>query len=662
MTSNVSTGRGILHQALGITAASLLALGSCASSLSGGGGNPDDGGGVNKAPVIIGNTIAANNLSPETSQVVQFSVSASDPEGSALTFSWDDGNAAAGTFDGTGSSVFWSTEEAGTYTISVIAYDPELLSATASTSTTVAQAPDPPGPNDPPVFDQNGIQKDVSSPVAGQKIIFSVTASDSDGDTLSFVWQDDTGQDNFSDITVENGTSKATWSYDEAGSHTITAIANDGKATGTSMVSAVTSQTATVTLAAMPTSFDFSGAERCANCHSDVYDQWENTGHAHIEDTMQQIGRGRLESCRECHTVGYGEGGYISYDLTPQFANVQCESCHGSGTGHPANGPLPASFDPTDSCGRCHTEEHHPTFEEWQTSGHANFALDEHNATGSSCVKCHNGEWFVRIQINGEDPPAEDLAEGTHVTCATCHDPHGNGFENQLRVDPTATMIIPFDDTEVNAGKANTCLACHNGRRNRGDMENTIAKGGRGFHANSQGPMIFGVGGFEFDGYEYDKSHPHNSWNEEKCITCHMYSKEFEDFENPAIVGHSFAPKIESCNVCHTFATSEEMEAYKEEFINGTLAMLLEFETIWPAEWKTEDAGVFDLNNKPSSSDPPSTDGPPLNDPIGDQYRQAWWNYEYVREDASKGVHNPAYSRGLLQSAINKVNELNALP
>ncbi|MCB1218676.1 hypothetical protein KDL44_14930 [bacterium] len=659
MTSTVSERRSILQAALGVTAASLLALGSCASSLSGGGGNPDDNTGVNKAPVIVGNTIAANLLNPETDQTVTFSITASDPEGKALTYAWDDGNASAGEFDGTGASVFWSTSEAGSYTISVTVYDPELLSAAASTSMTVTQAADPPGPNDPPVFDQNGIRKDVTSPIAGQKIIFTATAADADGDALNFIWQDDTGQDNFSDPVIDNGTAKISWSYDEAGSYTITAIANDGK-TGTTSVSAVTSVTASVTLAAFPASFDFSGAERCSNCHSEVYDEWKDTGHAHIEDNIQMIGRGRLESCRECHTVGYKEGGYIDYDLTPEFANVQCESCHGSGSGHPANGPLPVTFDPTDTCGRCHTEAHHPTFDEWQTSAHANFDLEEHNATGGSCVQCHNGEWFVRIQIRGEEAPAEDLEMGTHITCATCHDPHNSTFEHQLRVDPNADVIIPFGETVVNGGNANTCLKCHNGRRNENDMNNTIAKGGRGFHANSQGPMIFGVGGFEFDGYNYDKEHPHNSWNEQKCITCHMWAKEFEDDLNPAIVGHSFTPRIESCNVCHTFATADEMEAYKEEFIAGTLAMLTEFEELWPADWKTEENGVFDLNNKPSSSDPPSTDGPPLNDALGDQYRQCWWNYEYIREDNSKGVHNPAYSRGLLQSAIDKLKELNA--
>lgn len=673
MTSTVRHWMLSAMKALGFAVAILLLVGGCASMMSGGDDpDPGDGNGdgngnnnpppvVNEAPVIIGDTVVANVLNPDTTMTVQFSAVASDPNGDALSYTWDDGNAGAGEFEGTGDSVFWSSTTAGSFTISVTVKDPDGLSDSASTTINVTEAPEPPGPNSPPAFDGDGIKKDVSSPIAGQKIFFTVSASDADGDPLAFVWSDDTGQNNFSNATVSDGTAKVAWMYDEAGTFTITATANDGKQS--SSVSVATSVSASVTQAAFPSSFDYLGREHCSQCHPQVFEQYMLTGHATMEDRMQEAGRGRLESCRECHDLGYGEGGFIDYDLTPQFANVQCESCHGSGVGHPASGPLPTFFDqPGETCGYCHTDAHHPTYDEWLTSGHATFDLEEHNATGSSCVQCHNGEWFVRVQINGEDPPEEDLALGTHITCATCHDPHNNQFEHQLRVDPEATIIIPFDDTPVIGGPANTCLSCHNGRRNRGNLESFVANGGRGFHANSQGPMLLGVGAQEWPAYEYDSQHPHNTWNDEKCITCHMWEKPFENEENIAVVGHSFNPRIESCNVCHTFLNAEEMEAYKLAFQEEVLGLLHEFETIWPAEWKTDVDGVVTLHNRPDTADPPTFDGPPRDDPVGNAYREALWNYLYVEEDHSKGVHNPDYTRSMLQAAIDRVMILNAAP
>jgi hypothetical protein len=665
MESNRQNGLFGPFLAAGITVAGMLIASGCANWASGGGGNGIDDpivDPVNKAPVIVGNTISASVLNPETSQSVKLAITAVDPEDEALTFAWDDGNAGAGVFDGSGASVFWTTTEAGPYTISVTVSDPDLLTASATTSLTVTQAAAPPGPNAAPVFDAAGISKDVTTPVAGQKIIFAAQASDPDGDPLQFIWEDSTGANNFFDESVgEDGKAKASWRFDTAGSYTITAIANDGKG-ASKVISAVMEVTANVSLAALPATFEFKGAEFCSSCHSDIYDSYVLTGHATREDEMQAAGLGRLESCRECHNVGYQNGGFIDYEVTPQFANVQCESCHGTGVGHPANGPLPNWFDePAETCGKCHTDAHHPTFDEWETSLHATFDLEASNATRTSCIKCHNGEWFVRIQINGEDPPAENLALGTHITCATCHDPHEATHENQLRVDPAATIILPFDDTPVNGGSANTCLSCHDGRRNRGNLDTFVTSGGHGFHPNSQGPMLYGIGGVEWPGFEYDTQHPHNTWNEEKCITCHMYTKEFEGAESPAIVGHSFIPKIESCNVCHTFQNAEEMEAYKAEYQNETLALLEEFEELWPAQWKTVVDGVTTIHEQPDSADPPTFDGPPLDDPLGNQYRECLWNYEYIEADSSKGIHNPAYGRALLNSAIAKLTELNAI-
>ena len=67
--------------------------------------------------------------------------------------------------------------------------------------------------------------------------------------------------------------------------------------------------------------------------------------------------------CVGCHVVGFQKGGFQSLVLTPQYANVQCESCHGPGRQHsekPAKGyglmPTPVG------CLQCHTTMNSPDF------------------------------------------------------------------------------------------------------------------------------------------------------------------------------------------------------------------------------------------------------------------------------------------------------------
>lgn len=641
---------------------------SCASMLSGGNADPPEDG-VNQAPMIVGNTIAANITAPETGQTVKFSMTVVDPENKPTTCTWDDGNNNAGEFDGDGSSVFWYSDTPGTFTIKAVVYDDKMLSATASTTITVTQAVlPPPDNNTPPVFSDAGIKGDVAAPVAGQKIIFSVQASDNDGDPIEYIWSDSTGQNNFSDETVgTDGKAKATWKISSPGTYTITATANDGHVSS-KLSSSVTTQDATVTVGAFPATFKYMGAAYCGSCHSTIKTEWEGTAHSTKEDRMQAAGMGRMESCRQCHNTGYSDGGYIDYDLTKQYANVQCESCHGSGVGHPANGKLPQHFAEEDqSCGKCHIDGHHPTYEEYQESDHfkMEFAKEEGMWTNKGCVQCHNGEWFVKMQINGEAAPTDNLPEGneTHIGCATCHDPHNGQFDGQLRVDSKTDVILPFDDTPVNGDTANTCLKCHNGRRTRANMDTTIAKGGRGMHGNAQGTMLFGVAGFQFPDTVYDTEHPHNTWNAKACVTCHMYKKGFDSEENPAQTGHSWEPKNEACLTCHTTQTPESMEAFKEAYVEEIKTLMAQFVDAWPAAWKdVSDPANPVLWNKTDPAATPPTVGPPSEDPIGNEYREAWWNYSYVKSDGSFGVHNPTYAKQLLETALAKVNELNALP
>jgi mono/diheme cytochrome c family protein len=67
--------------------------------------------------------------------------------------------------------------------------------------------------------------------------------------------------------------------------------------------------------------------------------------------------------CIACHVVGYQKGGFQSLYTTPQFANVQCEECHGPGLAHSGNPTKGYGFVATPvGCMRCHKEPNDPDF------------------------------------------------------------------------------------------------------------------------------------------------------------------------------------------------------------------------------------------------------------------------------------------------------------
>ncbi|HYE75402.1 MAG TPA: multiheme c-type cytochrome, partial [Blastocatellia bacterium] len=76
-------------------------------------------------------------------------------------------------------------------------------------------------------------------------------------------------------------------------------------------------------------------------------------------------------------SVGFQKQGFVNIKATPQFANVQCESCHGPGAEHaklPKRGEYKTPAAPQ-SCMVCHDRENSPDFvfeKYWPVVAHGN--------------------------------------------------------------------------------------------------------------------------------------------------------------------------------------------------------------------------------------------------------------------------------------------------
>ena len=104
-------------------------------------------------------------------------------------------------------------------------------------------------------------------------------------------------------------------------------------------------------------------ATACADCHQEAYEIYQQSAHAHALETLVKASQDFNPECVKCHVTGFDQpGGFVNARATPNLANVQCEACHGSASGHLADLTHPFGDVPPRSCFPCHTKENSPEF------------------------------------------------------------------------------------------------------------------------------------------------------------------------------------------------------------------------------------------------------------------------------------------------------------
>ncbi|MEE8640465.1 MAG: multiheme c-type cytochrome [bacterium] len=345
------------------------------------------------------------------------------------------------------------------------------------------------------------------------------------------------------------------------------------------------------------------GVEACKQCHSSTYKIYASTEHStsFVDDPENDhdfydswTGAGRPDSCLECHTTGWDTSkanhGADEVDYRKNLLGIQCESCHGPGSEHVKGGGDPDQITidySAEMCGACHTDDHHPTYDEWEKSDHKHSltSLKGSSHASDTCMECHSADyWYDRTLT------LDTAQEG--ITCVMCHFAHGSTYEHQLR-----------------GSAEEMCMECHTDHGSRPPSS----------PHHSQKEMFGGFGGYEWPqgGPYLDSGHTYGV--EEKCVSCHMYTKSMEA-PNPAITGHSWKPNIEVCRECHKGANNFNIHGAQTKIGNlmATLEAKLE-------QQKNEEA---------------------------EDYIYANFDYKFVDADASRGVHNYLYAKKLLEDSI----------
>jgi hypothetical protein len=106
------------------------------------------------------------------------------------------------------------------------------------------------------------------------------------------------------------------------------------------------------------------GVENCASCHRHEYEVWTDTPHSTAFRTLREREKESLPECYGCHVTGNTDpAGYDPF-LTDaaSLVNVQCEVCHGKGSGHARDGSFGRGL-LMDSCRNCHDDENSPDWD-----------------------------------------------------------------------------------------------------------------------------------------------------------------------------------------------------------------------------------------------------------------------------------------------------------
>lgn len=452
--------------------------------------------------------------------------------------------------------------------------------------------------------------------------------------------------------------------------------------------------------------------KNCAPCHVlneeyDKFDSWKETPHATIymrgitgQLEVNSFGNGvYATSCAKCHTTGWnsnadnGNFGFLAkqtgwdttwykpeilvnneieipngdmtrwnllnsnYSSLEPVATIGCESCHGPSKEHAMTVEKTRTAVSLDGgvCNQCHdAPTHHNIGSYWTASNHATLKLSSAEASRTSCYPCHSGAAFVKFSKN-QTTPGYDATEDNFpsISCATCHDPHVEANLG-LRILKLAKLTNGYVPPEGVGGMGNLCMNCHHAREN-GPAR--VASQQKKFtdrfypHYSPQADMFLGSNGFEY-GLNLEGIGTHQGLPD-GCVTCHMQARSSSDTQSNHemnMVDEQGNDIVTSCKTCHgaKIQSFEDVKAFYDYDGNGKIeGAIIEVQNLLnmlKATLPLDASGEVVTMAKDSMI--------VKNHPNYPEVLKAMYNYQFVKQDFSMGVHNTKYAVALLKASL----------
>lgn len=456
----------------------------------------------------------------------------------------------------------------------------------------------------------------------------------------------------------------------------------------------------------------FGSTPNCMMCHGatpafvEIFNRWKVGGHANRFRYQIDSATSYSTSCMKCHTTGYdhnkfaNNGGFDDrartlgwvwsgpphpgkwdslktvYPNLVNFATIGCESCHGPGSEHALTtdtNKIDISMSPG-KCAKCHdSPSNHNIYSMWKNSVHSHPVMEGRTVAASSrntfsdCNRCHDGYTYMGFSKNLALAPNLTTADQQSIGCAACHDPHGNTNEYSLRNRPAGSDTLAGGFTYPNAGAGKVCLDCHKARRSPSWY---IVTGGSfsstwGPHESPQGDVVLGKNAASFGGVPYISGSHKNIGG--VCVGCHMApTTDTGTVTRDKVGGHSMNlhysatnyDHVAGCQSCHPGKTSFDDFLAPEDYDGDNVIEPWQKEVegcITKLRIALPPAGLDSVNWQLIARDSNN-----LN------LRKAYWNYLYISNDKSLGMHNPFYTIQVLltskQYAVGVQNISNEVP
>lgn len=302
----------------------------------------------------------------------------------------------------------------------------------------------------------------------------------------------------------------------------------------------------------------------------------------------------------------------------------------------------------TQDCAKCHSNSQLITAKlyQWEHSVHATGGNTDRN--GTTCAICHTSQGFLEILETGAITTAAEIADPLPPNCYACHKIHQTYTEDDWALTQTDPVTFRVGGQTVDLGKGNLCVSCHQIRAYSPALPDPATGGGTvtitsnryGPHYGPQGVMLTGFGGYEVAGPEPYQNSAHTTLlanaNKNGCVTCHMGTAQGVESGGHTfrVISEEGTINTDACVECHAVAaelntlvgaTQGEIDALMEELrlllvdrglLNGTTDL-----AIVPQDFEGHEAGAL-------------------------------FNYKFVQDDFSRGVHNYKYAKALLKNSI----------
>jgi hypothetical protein len=244
---------------------------------------------------------------------------------------------------------------------------------------------------------------------------------------------------------------------------------------------------------------------------------------------------------------------------------------------------------------------------------------------GTDCAGCHGTEG-AKARINAGLPPHDesvvDVVNVSPFDCRTCHNIHTTYTRDDFSLTGGGQpVVLEKTGGTFDGGVGNLCANCHQIRNGPptatgGNVEVTSSRFGT--HHGVEAAMLLGEGGLGVSG----SPSTHYKTVENTCVACHMGDE----------ADHTYQPDVARCQACHTDVENFDVNGVQTEIT----AMVDELTALFVEQGMLDaETGLWIV---------PAT--------YPEAVAGAMWNYKFVVEDQSMGVHNSAYTRALLEAAL----------